>query len=175
MRLYHGSSTAIEKPDVSFNKGFSDLGQGFYLTDNLDVAVSRARIDGVDHGIVSVFDFDESEIVWVTRGAGIDSPSASELPQQFGMRFNDDVEGIAAWANYIKACRKGSTALPGLGDPAVVRAWIANDDIEMICSGFAPADELAEFIDPTSLVVQYCFRNQETLERLLAFNSTIAC
>ena len=56
-----------------------------------------------------------------------------------------------------------------------MRAWIANDDVEMICSGFAPAEALAEFIDPADLIVQYCFRDQATLERLLTFTSAETC
>ncbi|MBQ9003641.1 MAG: DUF3990 domain-containing protein, partial [Eggerthellaceae bacterium] len=151
MKLYHGSSTAIDKPDVTFNTGFSDLGQGFYLTDDPDVAraraQSRARVDGVPTGVVSVFEFNESAMEWVSRGANAPLPAPGDAPDPFGLRFESDFEGIVAWANYIKTCRKGRTAVPGLGEPAIVRAWIANDDIEMICSGFAPAEALAEFID----------------------------
>ena len=42
--LFHGSNVAIERPQVSLNTGFADLGRGFYLTDDREVAVSRARM-----------------------------------------------------------------------------------------------------------------------------------
>ena len=43
MRLYHGSDRAISEPSLGFNTGFADLGHGFYLTDDADVARQRAR------------------------------------------------------------------------------------------------------------------------------------
>lgn len=58
MQLYHGSDTSIQRPDVSFNTGFADMGTGFYLTDDFNVAASRARSrarkTGAACGIVSV-------------------------------------------------------------------------------------------------------------------------
>lgn len=173
MRLYHGSSIAIENPDVSLNKGFSDLGRGFYLTDDLEVAraraASRARIDGVEAGVVSAFEFAEDAVSWVTWGEGESVPEGAV----FGLRFPATTEGVASWANYIKACRKGKTEVPGAGDPAVVRAWIATEDVEMVCSGFAPAEALAEFIDPAELTVQYCFRSQGLVDEHLHFAEAV--
>lgn len=173
MKLFHGSSTAIEHPDVTFNKGFSDLGQGFYLTDNRETAKlraqSRARIDGTCAGVVSAYSFNEDAIAWFTWG---DNDKAGDGP--FGLRFDANQAGIAAWANYIKACRHGRTAVPGRGQPAVVRAWIATEDVEMVCSGFAPADVLATFIEPASLIVQYCFRDQQILDQLLSFDTSFS-
>lgn len=43
VRLYHGSDMAIERPDIVHNTGFADLGVGFYLTDDKDAAINRAR------------------------------------------------------------------------------------------------------------------------------------
>lgn len=173
MRLYHGSSVAIEQPDVSLNRGFSDLGKGFYLTDDLGVAqaraTSRARIDGIDSGVVSAFEFDEEAVPWVTWG---DVQFTAE-GTAFGLRFPSTTDGIAAWANYIKSCRKGRAEVPNAGDPAVVKAWIATEDVEMVCSGFAPAEVLAEFIDPADLTVQYCFRSQSLVDRWLRYIEAI--
>lgn len=167
--LYHGSSAAIAAPDVSLNKGFSDLGRGFYLTDDPVVAEarasSRARIDGVEAGVVSAYEFDLDSVTWVVWGSDVSVPEG----KPFGLAFSPTVEGMAAWANYIKSCRKGRTEVPGLGDPSVVRAWIATDDVEMVCAGFAPADALAEFIDPADLTVQYCFRSQALVDASLRF------
>lgn len=108
MLLYHGSSVRIERPLVEMNAGFSDLGQGFYCTDDFEVAMSRAR-----------------------------------------------------------ARARREHAVEGMGEPAVVRAWIANEIVEMACTGVVPADELVEFIDPAELVVQYCFRSQTFLDAYL--------
>lgn len=178
MKLYHGSDTAIEQPDVSFNKGFSDLGQGFYLTDDHDVAVararSRARVTGTAEGVVSVFEFDESSIDWAAWGEeGSAFPAGLPHDEQtpFGLKFAADQAGVIAWIGYIKSCRAGQTSAPGLGEPAITSAWIATEEVEMACSGLVSAEDLAEFIDPADLVVQYCFRNQDTLDRLLTFSN----
>ena len=50
-----------------------------------------------------------------------------------------------------------------------MRGWIATEEIEMVYAGFATADELAELVNPTELVVQYCLRDQGVLDRVLAF------
>ena len=177
MKLYHGSDTAIEQPDVSFNKGFSDLGQGFYLTDDHGVATararSRARMTGAAEGVVSVFEFDESPIdwaVWSEKGPAFPAGLSHDGTAPFGLKFTADQAGIIAWIDYIGSCRAGQTAAPGLGEPAIVRAWIATEEVEMACSGLVSAEDLAGFIDPASLVVQYCFRSQETLDQLLTFS-----
>ena len=37
-KLYHGSSTVIEKPKYGFGKKYNDYGLGFYCTDSLEMA-----------------------------------------------------------------------------------------------------------------------------------------
>ena len=169
MLLYHGSDTEIQQPDISFNTGFADLGAGFYLTDNYEAAVgrarSRARKTGAARGVVSTFKFDEAQLPWITWDSKV-APTAPDQP--FDLRSGTTDAGIAAWANYIKACRSGHTTV-GNAEPAVVRAWIATEDIEMVCAGFAPDEELASFIDPQDLIVQYCFRSQQAIDELLVF------
>lgn len=166
-RLYHGSDIAVERPDVMRNTGFADLGRGFYLTDDHAAAVgraqSRARVMGAPAGIVSAYDFDENAIAWVSWGSGgpaMQEPSQWGPGSPFALRFSEDEAGIAAWMNYIRMCRRGQCGVPGFGEPAAVRAWIATDEVEMACSGFVPAEELAPFVDMGELVVQYCLRDQ---------------
>ncbi|MBR3317814.1 MAG: DUF3990 domain-containing protein [Atopobiaceae bacterium] len=213
MRLYHGSDVAVTRPVVERNQGFADLGRGFYLTDDEDVArqraVSRARRTG-GTATVSVFEFDEHGLPWLTWGSEVVASSPMRVGEQllgygseaiaasstaydgaFGLRFEASVAGIAAWASYIRFCRMGRTEVPGFdgpvakrgvragftdetevadfGCPAVVRAWIATEEVEMICSMPALAKELAELIDPAGLVVQYCFADQAIIDQRLRF------
>lgn len=175
IRLYHGSDAAIERPVVELNKGFADLGRGFYLTDDLAVAQTRARMRaraiGADAGVVSAFEFDENAVPWITLGADAPcgDPSNTEgFPSEvFGLRFAENADGFAAWMEYIRSCRSGYSALAGKGEPAVVRAWMATDEVEMVCSGFVSPEGLADLIDPSELVVQYCFRSQNLIDRHL--------
>lgn len=158
-------------PKIAFNKGFSDLGQGFYLTDDYDAAcgraLSRARRNAASQAVVSAYSFDEGSIDWIELGSG--ASATAPIGSAFGLRFASTLDGVVAWANYIKSCRRGRTEVDGFGDPAIVRAWIATEEVEMVCSGFAPAEALAEFIDPADLIVQYCFRDQRVLNQHLAF------
>ena len=59
--------------------------------------------------------------------------------------------------------------MPGLGSPAIVRAWIANMEIEMVCTDFISMEEFVQTVNPADLVVQYCFTNQDVLDAGLAF------
>lgn len=170
MLLYHGSSVLIVRPLAELNTGFSDLGRGFYCTDNYEVALSRARArarkDGSSDGVVSAFSFDEQSLPWVALGDD-EEPAATVTPP-FGLRFAPNRAGFLAWATYIKACRKGNTAVEGLGEPTVVRAWIATEVVEMMCAGVVDAEELVDYIDPSELVVQYCFRDQLFLDEYVS-------
>ena len=194
MELYHGSDIAIEHPIVQANRGFADLGRGFYLTDDRDVAVSRAKMRargmGASAGVVSVFSFNLDTLDWVTwdgasavepaadaatrEDAAVDPvPEAPSVPEQpFCLRFDQDEAGIIGWLEYVKECRSGRTALEGKGDPAIVRAWIATMETEMVCSGFASAADLASLMKPEQLIVQYCFRTQDAIDSHLVFVSS---
>lgn len=167
LRLYHGSDVAIEHPDVTLNTGFADLGQGFYLTDDHDAArrraLSRARRTGAATGVVSVFDLDVTGLSWIVAGehtGGVTSP--------FCLCFDESTEGLAAWMGYIVSCRKGRTSVAA-GEPAIVRAWIATEEVEMVAAGMVAASEMAEYLDVHELIAQYCLRSQEIVDLRLRF------
>lgn len=177
MRLYHGSDVAITHPEVALNSGFADLGRGFYLTDDEDAARrrarSRARRNGAAQGVVSVFEFDEASVPWVCWGAQAPSLDADACAGPFGLRFDADPAGIAAWVAYIKACRAGHAQVGELGFPAVVRGWIATEEVEMVCAGYATPQDLAELVDPSELIVQYCFADQSVVDAHLRFVGSV--
>lgn len=170
--LYHGSDEPVVRPDVAHNTGFADLGPGFYLTDDRSVArrraASRARRKGAAEGVASTFAFDRAAVPWVTWGAqGL--AMAEEPAGPFGLCFGQDVAGLAAWMHYIAACRRGRTMADGLGQPAVVRAWIATEEVELACTGMVDARELACLLDPDELLVQYCLLDQWLIDHALGF------
>ena len=62
MILYHGSSVAVEKPDLVHSRVNVDFGKGFYTTPLYEQALKwceRYSKRGED-GFVSKFEFDES-------------------------------------------------------------------------------------------------------------------
>lgn len=172
MRLYHGSDVAITRPLIALNEGFADLGRGFYLTDDERLARQRAVMRARQTGgvaTVSVFELDERCVPWASWGQDAPVLPAEDADQPFGLRFDETEAGIVAWANYIKACRAGRTEVPRLGSPAIVRAWLATMEIEMVCVDFATAEEIARTLDPAMLGVQYCLTDQDVIDRHLAF------
>lgn len=46
--LYHGSVDVIEKPEYGKGKKYNDYGQGFYCTENIEIAKEWACMDGQD-------------------------------------------------------------------------------------------------------------------------------
>ncbi|MBO5885391.1 MAG: DUF3990 domain-containing protein [Bacteroidaceae bacterium] len=44
MKLYHGSNTKVEKPDLKHSKPFKDFGCGFYLSAEKEQAWEMARL-----------------------------------------------------------------------------------------------------------------------------------
>lgn len=177
IRLYHGSNTIIERPETALNSGFADLGKGFYLTPDLEAArgraTTRARREG-GQAVVSVFELRESCVPWVTWGERIRPQEKPCTSTPFGLSFEETPQGFAAWAAYIDACRHDKTEVPGVGSPAIVRAWLATMEIEMACSGFITAEEFAQSVDPDELTIQYCVLDQGVLDKSLRFVGTQA-
>ncbi len=173
MRLFHGSDVAIPQPEASRGTGFADLGHGFYLTDDYAVAQSRARTrarhEGAPAGVVSVFELEEDCVSWATWGTDGLAAADVDASAPFGLRFELSERGLAAWMRYIKACRANKTDVEGLGTPAIVRAWIATEEVEMACSGLIEAEELAPLMDADELVVQYCVLSQDLINAHLSF------
>lgn len=64
MKLYHGSTVGVEKPDLQKCRQATDFGQAFYTTTSLEQAQKWARIKqkraGAAEAVVSEFEFDEA-------------------------------------------------------------------------------------------------------------------
>ncbi len=56
IKLFHGSDYIINKPDYSLRKFHNDYGQGFYCTENIDLAKEWACKDNKD-GFVNEYNF----------------------------------------------------------------------------------------------------------------------
>lgn len=93
MRLYHGSTTAVRKPNVKRGRKRTDFAPGFYLTTNFEQArrwaVLKQQREKTTKAIVSVFEFDESNL---------DNPIYKVL------RYNGPSE---EWLNFVVRNRKG--------------------------------------------------------------------
>lgn len=59
--LYHGSTEMIEVPEFGKGKTYNDYGQGFYCTENVELAKEWACLEGID-GYVNKYHIDLDSI-----------------------------------------------------------------------------------------------------------------
>lgn len=109
MILYHGSSLAIESPDLLHSRPNLDFGKGFYLTSIREQAVKWCGkfVKRGKQGVISNYIFDE------------------ELFQRLKvLRFDSYSE---EWLEFILACRSGKDS----SDYDAVCGGIANEKPNM--------------------------------------------
>ena len=96
MKLYHGSTMVVHKPNVKRGRKRTDFGQGFYLTTNFEQArrwaLLKQQREISTKAVVSVFEFDE---------AILNSSSYNVLT------YNGPTE---EWLNFVVKNRKTGTA-----------------------------------------------------------------
>ncbi|NBJ74968.1 DUF3990 domain-containing protein, partial [Neglecta sp. X4] len=92
MIIYHGSSIAIEKPDIEHSFRSLDFGKGFYTTSVREQAERWARrkadILGQEKGIVNVYQMGEDSL---------------------GLLYKVFSEDLSEWIDFVCACRDGGS------------------------------------------------------------------
>ena len=154
MKVYHGSSVVVREPLVSAGRRFLDFGQGFYLTDLEEQAVS-----------------------WASR------PANQNLPKILNI-YELDIDGIAAaglrykrfgaydeeWLDFIVANRKGQDRWK---EYDIIEGGIANDrvfnTIELYAAGLTPMDEALHKLRYEAPNNQICILCQPIIDRYLHF------
>ncbi|MCD7925004.1 MAG: DUF3990 domain-containing protein [Bacteroides sp.] len=60
MKLYHGSTVAVKRPNISRGRGTTDFGKGFYTTTNFEQAqkwaILKKKREGSEKAVVSSFE-----------------------------------------------------------------------------------------------------------------------
>ena len=111
MTVYHGSLTAVERPEIRVGESVGDFGRGFYVTSSADQARrfvgTKCRREGVKHGVVSVYELDERLFSDAYRGLVFDGPTQD-------------------WAKFVCANRKRPSFSH---DYDYVRGPVANDQV----------------------------------------------
>ena len=110
MRLYHASTSKIEKPDVLHSRDKLDFGKGFYTTSVQEQAERWAHIkrerENAERAVVSVYEFDEKLL---------------ESPDWNIRRFTGADEN---WLYFATDCRKSHPH-----DYDLVQGPVANDKV----------------------------------------------
>ena len=157
MILYHGSYTAIEKPDLSFSRKLVDFGAGFYTTPLLEQAISwtaRFKQEG-KKAVVSSYGF-------------LERPIDDILPETLNI-LEFDTHSME-WLNFVTACR--------LGRPVdekwdLIMGGVANDKVfdtlQLYFDGLIQAEEAIKRLKYNKPNFQYCFKNQWLIDNFLHF------
>lgn len=67
--LYHGSPEIIEKPVFGKGKTYNDYGQGFYCTENLELAKEWACTEGID-GYANKYEMETNDLKILNLSSG---------------------------------------------------------------------------------------------------------
>lgn len=154
MKLYHGSTCQIEKPDVLHSRKNLDFGRGFYLTS-----------------------FENQAIRWAKR------KSAFENGKPFVNVFNlsDDISAInvlkfhendSQWVEFVCECRKGGQAPEGTD---LIIGGVADDKVfeavNMYFKGYWDMETTLNALKFYERNVQYCFLTQNAIDAVLTFET----
>jgi hypothetical protein len=161
MMLYHGSSVAVEKPDLSFSRLRTDFGKGFYLTPLKEQAErwaerflrERTRERGAA-AVVSSFEFSSNS------GSGL----ASKIKTlEFGAHD-------AKWLDFITSCRLGTAVDSGwdliIGGGANDKVF---DTLQLYFDKLIGAAEAIGRLQYSKPNLQYCFKTQSVINACLRF------
>ena len=156
MILYHGSYLAVEKPNISFSRDDVDFGKGFYTTPIKEQAIrwaERFKLRQGRQAIISIYEVDEERIYKEFSVMKFDT-------------YSDE------WLDFVVASRKGET----VGDYDIVIGGVANDKvfdtIELFLNELIDKKEAIKRLRYEKPNIQYCFRNQGTIDKLLTFVSS---
>jgi hypothetical protein len=152
MKLYHGSSVIIEKPDVLHTRGNLDFGKGFYLTTyrtQADRWAQRKALRAESKAVVNVYDFSEDY-----TGYNV-------------LQFNNENED---WIKFVCACRRGSNAY---SDYDLIIGGVANDKVyaavDMYFKGIWDIERTLSELKFYKINDQLCIINQQLINDSLKF------
>jgi hypothetical protein len=160
MRLYHGSTLIVDKPQIIAAEQGRDFGNGFYTTDIKEQAVRwalrKAKIAlrrGVTaKAVVSIYDFEEAHYR--------------------DLKVIHFPEPSAEWLKMVCACRSNSAYSHGYD---MVTGKIANDNVgetvSYVVQGIMRPEDALEKLKFEQINNQVCF----STEKALAFLQYITC
>lgn len=155
IKVFHGSFTKVDKPDLSFSRETLDFGTGFYVTPVQEQAVSWAMrwLRRNRPAIVNRYVFHD------------------ELLPELGVRVKDFPVYDREWLRFVADNRAGIQQ----DQYYVIRGGIANDKVfntlELFFAKLISEDEALARLKFEKSNHQICIRRQDLIDRLLVFES----
>ena len=148
MRLFHGSTVTVKRPNIQKGRKATDFGKGFYTTTNFEQAkkwCNRFKRRGKE-GIVSRYTFDEE--------------SCKDLKVLKFETYSED------WLDFILNCRSGQDGT----DYDLVVGGVANDQVfntvELYFDGFIDKAEAIKRLQYEKPNLQIAFQTIKALSYL---------
>ena len=154
MIVYHGSIVTVKEPLVHIGRPNLDFGQGFYVTDLEEQAISWAArpFNAGKPQILNVYEFDREQVV------------------SSGYKFLQFEKYNGEWLDFIVANRRGEMLWK---DYDMVEGGVANDDVfntlELYFSELIPKEEALKRLQYEKPNNQICILNQGIVDHFLHF------
>lgn len=153
MIAFHGSNIEVNKPDVYHSRESVDFGKGFYITPVKEQADKWAarfkRNSGI--GIVSIYEIELEEV------------------KKAGYKILEFEGYTEEWLDFITSCRR----LKDTSDFDIIIGGVANDKvfntIELYYDGLIEKTEAIKRLKYEKPNLQICIRNQEVIDKYLAY------
>ncbi len=162
MIIYHGSTVMVEQPEYGFGRLNNDYGQGFYCTEDMELAREWACRDD-EGGFVNKYDLDISGLkVLDIEDLGI-LPWISILMKNRAVRYSSPVERRGA--EFVI-----SKYLPSYEDYDIIRGYRADDSYftytRAFLSGVISLEQLERAVRLGDLGIQICLKSPDSFERI---------
>lgn len=150
MRLYHTSTTKVERPDTARSREHLDFGRGFYLTPLREQAVRYGErfLRRGDSAVLNTYDLDAD-------------------CQGFSRKVFEAYDG--EWLDFVSACRKGMPH--SVCD--IIEGGIANDKvfntIDLYFSGILTREQALDQLRYAIPNYQVCLTSQRLIDAHLHF------
>lgn len=158
MRVYHGSTVAISEPLVRIGRKNLDFGQGFYITDLKEQAVSWASrpLNANKPKVLNVYELDLDAVI----------------AHQF--RYLHFAAYDTEWLDFVVSNRKGGQQW---ADYDLIEGGIANDrvfnTIELYSTGLINMEMALQRLKYEQPNNQLCILNQEIVDHHLQFIESV--
>ena len=158
MRVYHGSTVAVSKPLVRIGRKNLDFGQGFYITDLKEQAVSWASrpLNVNKPKVLNVYELDLDAVI----------------AHQF--RYLQFAAYDEEWLDFVVSNRKGGQLW---ADYDLIEGGIANDrvfnTIELYSTGLINMEMALQRLQYEQPNNQLCILNQEIVDHHLQFIESV--
>jgi hypothetical protein len=154
MKVYHGSTIIVREPLANVGRRNLDFGEGFYVTDLREQAISWAQRPS-NRGkamILNAYELDLDKIIAA------------------GYRFKQFDAYDTTWLEFVVANRRGLNEWKNYD---IIEGGIANDrvfnTIELYIAGLTPQEGALKRLQYEQPNNQICILNQEIIDKFLHF------